>query len=396
MRSSTNRIPGIPAIPCQRHLFDIPEDVAYLNCAYISPLLNEVREAGQAGTKRKSRPWTIQPADFFNEAELARQLFAELVHANGGDIALIPAASYGIATAARNLPLQEGQSILLLQEQFPSNVYPWRELAKERGAKIVTLPRPEDDDWTRVILAALDERVAIAALSHVHWTDGATINLERIGARCRELNAALVVDGTQSVGALPLDVESVKPDFLAVASYKWLLGPYAAGFLYVAPKWQHAMPLEHNWIDREGSEDFSNLVNYRDTYQPGARRFDVGERGNIHLLPMINAGLRQLLAWGIHNIQTTIRARTNRIAERASRLGIVTLPPEQRAGHYLGLRFAGGVPEGLAQRLASEQVYVSVRGRSAVRVTPHLWVNDEDEDRFFDVLTSAMDETQAS
>ncbi len=390
MRSSTNQISGIAAIPCQRHLFDIPKDVAYLNCAYISPLLNEVREAGLAGTKRKSRPWEIQPPDFFREAEVARQLFAELIHANDGDIALIPAASYGIATAARNLPLEVDQSILLLQEQFPSNVYPWRELAKERRARIVTLPRPEDDDWTRAILAALDERVAVAALPHVHWTDGGVINLERVSARCREISAALVVDGTQSVGALPFDVEAVKPDFLAVASYKWLLGPYAAGFLYVAPKWQQAMPLEHNWIDREGSEDFSNLVNYRDSYQPGARRFDVGERGNIHLLPMINAGLRQLLAWGIHDIQSTIRARTDRIAERASELGMVTLPPEQRAGHYLGLRFPKGVPEGLAQRLAREQVYVSVRGRDAVRVTPHLWVSDEDEDRFFDVLTAVV------
>ena len=272
--------------------------MAYLNCAYISPLLNEVRAAGLAGTQRKSRPWEIQPPDFFNEADVARQLFAELIHANSGDIALIPAASYGIATAARNLPLEAGQKILLLQEQFPSNVYAWRELAKERRAIIVTLPRPENDDWTRAILAALDERVAIAALPHIHWTDGAMIHLEQVGTRCREIGAALVVDGTQSVGAFPFDVEAVKPDFLAVASYKWLLGPYAAGFLYVAPKWQRAMPLEHNWIDREGSEDFSNLVNYRDSYQPGARRFDVGERGNIHLLPMINAGLRQLLAWG--------------------------------------------------------------------------------------------------
>ncbi len=395
LRSSINQTPGARAIPCQRHLFDIPEDVAYLNCAYISPLLNEVREAGLAGTRRKSRPWEIQPPDFFTEAEIARQLFGELIHASKDDIALIPAASYGIATAARNLPLQAGQSILLLQQQFPSNVYSWRELAKEQEATIMTLPRPADDDWTRAILEALDGRVAIAALPHVHWTDGAMINLERVAARCREVDAALIVDGTQSVGALPFDVEAVKPDFLAVASYKWLLGPYAAGFLYIAPKWQQSAPLEHNWIDREGSEDFANLVNYRDTYQPGARRFDVGERGNIHLLPMVNAGLRRLLAWGIDDVQTTIRARTNRIAERAAELGIGTLPPEQRAGHYLGLRFTAGVPEGLAQRLAREQVYVSVRGRNAVRVTPHLWVSDEDEDRFFEVLTAAMDESQA-
>ena len=379
-------------ISCQRHLFDIPADVAYLNCAYVSPILHAVREAGVAGAHRKCRPWEIKPLDFFTDAEVGRGRFAELIGATAEDVALVPAASYGTATAARNLPCEKDRRIVVLHEQFPSNVYPWRELARERGAQVVTLPRPGDDDWTRTILDALDERVAIAALPQVHWTDGALIDLERVGARCREVGAALVVDGTQSVGALPFDVRAIQPDFLVVATYKWLLGPYAAGYLYVAPRWHDGMPLEHNWIDRAGSEDFTKLVDYRDGYHPGARRFDVGERGNIHLVPMANAALSQLLDWGVENIQRTIRVRTDRMAERAAALGIGTLPSEQRAGHYLGLRFAGGVPEGLADRLAAEQVYVSVRGRDAMRVTPHLWVSDEDEDRFFEVLTAAMGE----
>lgn len=380
-----NRILG-----SQRHLFDIPDDVAYLNCAYISPLLNAARDAGIDGARRKSRPWEIFPEDFFTDAELARALFAELIGGNPGEVAIAPAASYGTATAARNLPVKPGQRILVLQEQFPSNVYPWRELAKQSGGTIMTLPRPEDDDWTRVIFDALDERVAIATLPHVHWTDGALIDLVRVGERCREVGAALVIDGTQSVGALPFDVKAIQPDFVAVATYKWLLGPYGAGFLYVAPKWQDGVPLEHNWIDREGSEDFSKLVDYRDGYLPGARRFDVGERGNIHLVPMAKAGLRQLHDWGVDKIQMTIRARTDRIAERAADMGIGTLPRDRRGGHFLGLRFPRGVPAGLADRLADEKVYVSVRGRDAVRVTPHLWITDEDEDRFFDVLAATL------
>ena len=256
--------------------FDIPEDVAYLNCAYISPLLNSVRDVGIASSGRKSHPWEILPRDFFSDAEQSRALFAELIGATADDIALVPAASYGTATAARNLQVGPGERILVLHDQFPSNVYPWRELAKERGGTIITLPHPEDDDWTRAILEVLDERVAIAALPHVHWTDGALIDLERVASRCREVGAALVIDGTQSVGALPFDVNAIQPDFLVSASYKWLLGPYGSGYLYVAPKWQNGVPIEHNWIDREGSEDFSNLVEYRDSYQPGARRFDVG------------------------------------------------------------------------------------------------------------------------
>ena len=380
----------VTMLDCQRHLFDIPNDVAYLNCAYISPLLNAVRDVGIAAAQRKSHPWKIFPRDFFTDAEEARGLFAELIGATTNDVALGSAASYGTATAARNLPVQPGQRILVLQDQFPSNVYSWHALAAECDGTILTLQRPQDDNWTQSILEALDDRVAIAALPHVHWTDGAMLDLVRVGARCREVGAALAIDGTQSVGVLPFDVSAIQPDFLTVATYKWLLGPYSAGFTYVAPKWQEGTPLEHNWINREGSEDFSNLVDYRNSYQPGARRYDVGERGNIHLVPMAKTGLRQLLDWGVGNIQHTIRARTDRIAERAADMGICALPPEHRAGHYLGLRFPGGVPEGLADRLAQKNVYVSVRGRDAVRVTPHLWVTDEDEDRFFEVLTSAL------
>ena len=376
-------------IPCQRHLFDVPPDIAYFNCAYISPLMHAAREAGEASTRRKCRPWEIRPADFFTDAEAGRALFAELIGARADDVALVPSASYGISSAARNLPLAPGRRVLVLEEQFPSNVYPWRELVRERGAELLSVERPGDDDWTRSILAALDERVAVAALSQVHWIDGALIDLERVAARCREVGAALVVDGTQSLGALPFDVAAVQPDFLVAATYKWLLGPYAAGYLYVAPRWQDGVPLEHNWIDRAGSEDFSGLTAYRDAYQPGARRYDVGERGNFHLLPMANVALQQVLRWGVENVQATLRARTGRIAERVAALGIDTLPAERRAGHYLGLRFPGGVPKGLIERLAAERVYVSVRGRSAMRVTPHLWVNDEDEARFLAVLEAA-------
>ena len=377
-------------IPCQRHLFDIPSDIAYLNCAYISPLMHAAREAGEASTRRKCRPWEIGPDDFTSDAEDGRRLFAGLIGASAEDIALVPAASYGLSTAARNVPLAPGRQVLLLQDQFPSNVYPWRERARECGGEVRTLPRPADDDWTRCILEALDERVAVAALPHVHWTDGALIDLERVGARCREVGAMLVVDGTQSVGALPFDVTAIRPDFLVVATYKWLLGPYAAGYLYVAPERHDGMPIEHNWADRARSEDFTGLVDYRDAFQPGARRYDVGERGNFHLLPMANAALRQLHEWGVANIQATIRVRTRRLSERVNALGIRTLPEDRRAGHYLGLRFAGGVPEGLTARLAAERVYVSGRGRDALRVTPHLWVNDEDEARFLAVLAAAM------
>jgi selenocysteine lyase/cysteine desulfurase len=376
-------------IPCQRHLFDLPEDVAYLNCAYMSPLLTASVEAGQGGVARKARPWTVRPEDFFGESERARALFAGLVGAGADDIAIVPSASYGLAAAAANLPCPEGSRILVLAEQFPSNVYTWRELAQRGGAELLTVPRPADGDWTRAVLDALDERVSIAALPHCHWTDGGLIDLARVGARCREAGAALVVDATQSLGAWPLDLASVAPDFLVAAGYKWLLGPYSLGYLYVAPERQGGRPLEHNWIARRGSEDFARLIDYQAPYQPGARRFDVGERANFALLPASMAALEQLLAWGVERIACTLAHTTAEVVAQAASLGLSAAPAHLRAGHFLGLRFPAGLPEGLPERLAREQVHVSLRGDS-LRVTPHLYNHQQDVERLFGVLRASL------
>ncbi|MGB3682329.1 MAG: aminotransferase class V-fold PLP-dependent enzyme, partial [Rubrobacteraceae bacterium] len=214
-------------LPAQRHLFDLPEDITYLNCAYMSPQLRGVREAGNKALTLKSEPWKVAPRDFFEESERARDLFARISGGDPDGVAIIPSVSYGIAVAAANLPVRKGQNVLVLGEQFPSNVYPWRELARGRGAKLVTVPRPKTGDWTAALLDHIDEDTAVVAAPNCHWTDGSLVDLIRVGSAAREAGAALVVDATQSLGAHPLDVSEVKPDFLVSAGYKWLLGPYS-------------------------------------------------------------------------------------------------------------------------------------------------------------------------
>lgn len=376
-------------IECQRHLFDIPDDIAYFNCAYMSPLMHKVVAAGQQAVTHKANPWRITPPDFFTTPERARTLFARLINATADDIAIVPACSYGTATAAQNLPVAKGQKLIVLQDQFPSNVYPWRELAREREAEVVTIPRGGNDGWTLRILDAISEQTAIVALPHCHWTDGSLIDLEAVGRRCRAMGAALVLDLTQSIGALLFDVARVRPDFAVAAGYKWMMGTYTLGFLYVAPKYRDGRPLEHNWIARQGSENFASLVDYRDDFQPGARRFDMGEGANFSALPMVVAALEQLLDWGVENTQATLTAMTKQIAERAAPLGLRASDPSLRAGHFLGLGFPGDVPNGLPDRLGAENVYVSVRGQS-MRITPHLYNNEADVDRLIRVLAAAL------
>jgi selenocysteine lyase/cysteine desulfurase len=295
-----------------------------------------------------------------------------------------------MAQAAANIALVRTQTIVTLAEQFPSNVYPWMELAERTGAQFIAVPRPSDENWTAALLAAINAATGVVAVPHCHWTDGGLIDLEAVGNACRRVGAVLCVDGTQSVGALPFDVRSIDPDYLAVASYKWLLGPYSFGFLYVAPRRQTERPIEHNWIARRGAQDFAGLVNYQREFQDGARRFDVGERSNFALMPVADASLKLIADWTVPRILATLAHRTEAIAARArGEFGIDSVPSDRRAGHYLGLRFRGGVPADLPAELAAEHVHVSVRG-AAMRVTPHLWTTDADVERLFAVLRRAV------
>jgi selenocysteine lyase/cysteine desulfurase len=377
-------------IPSQRHLFEIPDDVAYFNCAYMSPLPKASVAAGERGLARKVRPWTITPDDFFNASEAVRARFAGLINAAPDDVAFAPAVSYGMAQAAANITLERTQTIVTLAEQFPSNVYPWMALAERTGAEFVTVPRPSDDDWTAALLGAINTATGVVAVPHCHWTDGGLIDLEAIGTACRRVGAVLCVDGTQSVGALPFDIGRIDPDYLAVATYKWLLGPYSLGFLYVAPRHQSGRPIEHNWIARRCSRDFSGLVNYQHEFQEGARRFDVGERSNFALMPVADASLKLIADWTVPRILATLARCTEAIAARArAELGIDSVPGDRRAGHYLGLRFRGRVLADLPARLAAQGVYVSVRA-AAMRVTPHLWTTDADVERLFEALRAAV------
>jgi selenocysteine lyase/cysteine desulfurase len=369
----------------QRHLFDIPDDVAYLNCAYMSPLMNDVVEAGRSGLRRKAHPWDIVPDQFFSGSEEFRDTAARLFECSADSVAIVPSASYGLATAALNLPVGKGQTILVLDEQFPSNYYPWQRLASERGASVKVVAWPEDGDWTTVVLNALTSEVAIAALPNVQWTSGGKLDLIRIGEACRRIGAALILDLTQSLGALPFSVNDVQPDFAVSACYKWLMGPYSVGILYVAPKWHCGQPLESNWIQRSNARDFTSLTMYTDEYDRGARRFDMGERSNFALLPAAQVALRQLLEWGVPQISETIGALTRKLSAAAAELGFSAPPEHFRAPHYLCLRQKASLSPSLTETLARQKVFVSVRGTS-IRVTPHVYNSVKDIERLVSCL----------
>lgn len=371
-----------------RHLFDIPDDVTYLNAAYMSPQLRAVTAAASWGLERKAKPWTFTVDDFFAPAERVRSLVAQIFDATADDVALMPSVSYGIETAVLNTPLRAGQNVVVLAEQFPSNVYPWRAAAQRSGATVRSVPRG-DGSITDAVLEHVDTNTAVVSVAAVHWTDGQLLDLSRLRVATREVGAQLVLDLTQSLGAMPFSVKELDPDFAVAAGYKWLLGPYATAYCYVAPRHQAGRPLEHGWITREGAERFAELVHYRDGFAPGARRFDMGERSNFLAVPMCEAALQQILEWGVQRLYEHLSEMNRAIAARAEPLGFVARPPEERGGHYLGLVGRRGDPQEVAQRLQAEKIFVSVRGQS-IRVTPHVYTTDADIDRFFSVLEASV------
>ncbi len=374
-------------IPCQKDFFNIPDEITYLNCAYMSPLASLVMEAGFDGVRRKSKPWEVKPIDFFKDGEHLRALFAKLIDAAADDVALIPSASYGIAVAANNIALQKNDEIVVLDEQFPSNYYQWVEAVKTQGANLITVSRQQSQDWTSAILEAIGEKTKIVAVPNVHWTDGSLIRLQEISKECREYGAKLILDVTQSLGALPFSVKEIQPGFMVCSAYKWLLGPYSIAYLYASPEYHEGKPIEHNWQNRAGSEIFSGLVSYEENFQPGARRFDVGERANFALLPVAIAALELILNWKVENIYGTIKQITDSISEKVQEIGLAVPPPNQRAAHMLGVRFPEKLPEGIAEKLAGENIIVSIRGNS-MRIAPHIYNNEADVFKLIKVLKS--------
>lgn len=379
-------------IGSQRALFDIPAGVAYFNTAYNAPQLNAARTALVAAAGAKSRPWERAAADFFADAEHIRDLAATLFGGDREGYAVVPAASYGLSAAARAIQptVTRGDRIVVLADEFPSNVLPWRRVALESGAVLTTVPRPDDGDWTTATLAVIAEGARVVAVAPCHWTNGARLDLVPIGRACRAVSATLVLDASQGLGAMPLDMATVQPDFLVSAGYKWLLCPYGVGLMYVAPPWREARPLEESWLARDNAADFTALVEYSERYMPGARRFDGGEKCTA-LLPGAIAGLEQLKAWGIGEIAGTLAAINDRIASRLEALGFALPAPAQRCPHMLGAQLPQGIGRDLVTSLRAQGVFVSQRGAS-VRFAPHVHVTDADIDQLFaalDAVTSA-------
>lgn len=376
-------------LACQRHLFDLPNDLLYFNAAAQTPCPTAAASAGREAVRRKWHPWDPERQKLGGEISRARELFAGLIGAEARDVAVTLSTSYGVAVAARNLSVGAGKSILVLQDQFPSNWYAWAEVAKRDGGSIRTVARPADGDWTAAVLEQLDSSVGLVALPNVHWCDGAVLDLVAISARVKQLGVPFVIDATQSVGAMATDIAAIDPDFMIVSGYKWLLCPDSIGFTYVAPRQQGGTPIEFNYAAYAGDPPMEMAVGYGDTFADGAKRFDMGAADSMIHLPMTVAALEQLHAWTVDGIAGYLRPIVDRIAGLAEERGFSAPPPAFRSPHFIGIRRAAPIPSDLPKRLSARGAHVSLRG-GAIRIAPYLYNEIGQVDRLFEAIDAEL------
>ena len=368
----------------QRKLFDLKKGIHYLNGAYMSPQLKAVQKAGMKGMSKKLHPWNISKEDFFDHRVKLKESFAQLIDCNDyKQISLIPSVSYGIASVANNIQLKKGQEILLVDEQFPSNVYTWQRLAKKKGGKITIIKRPKSvknrgKKWNKKILDSINKKTKVLSMGHVHWADGTLFDLKAIQEKCQSVGAKLIIDGTQSVGALPFSLEEFKVDALVLGGYKWLMGPYSSGIAYFHPTFNEGVPIEENWFNRLYSEDFKNLTNFQDRYQAGAERYSVGESSNFIGVPMMQSAIQQILAWKPKRIQKYCRKIAKRSIEALLEKGCFIEDEDYRGHHLFGIYLPKQMDiQKIQKRLSKHHVFVSYRGQ-AIRVSPHVYNSAKD------------------
>ncbi len=370
-------------LDCQRHLFGLPDDLHYLNTAYMGPQLREASRAGTAALLAKEDPTSISGADFFDPVEHIKAAFAKTINApDPKSIAIVPSVSYGLQCVANNAGLSAGQQIVTVGDVFPSGRYAFESVAQAVGATVVDVPRPADElsrvtIWNEQLLAAIDERTRVVFVPHVHWSCGTVFDLVAVREKCTLVDALLVVDGTQSVGAHPFDVAEFRPDALVVGGYKWLLGAYGFGYLYLAEHLHDGKPLEENWINRRDSHDFARLTVYTNEYREGAARYSMGEQSSFIAVAVAAATFKQLNEWTSPAIKSYADGLVEAHRDELADLGWVLPKGAQLAPHLFGLRLSSKQKQSIPPVLAAAKVNVSYRG-DFLRVSTHVTTRTKD------------------
>jgi len=388
-------------LTCQKDAFSLPTDIHYLNCATRGPFSRVVEQAGIEAIRLQTNPFSLTAAHFFEQPNRVRQLFSGLINNRSADadrIAVVPSVSYAMGVVARNLHrkpgVARGQQIVLINDELPSDVYAWERVCAELNLSIVTVPMPAElprgAAWSERLLEAIGPQTALVVVPPVHWMYGIRFDLEAISRRAKEVGAWLAIDATQTIGAMPFDLDCIRPDALVCVGYKWLMGPYSTGLAYFGEAFDDGIPLEETWMGRINSEQFHRLTQYQSTYRPKAYRYNVGEQSHFIHMPMLEAALSQLLDWQPEHIQNYARDLMADALTKLETVGCRVEDEPWRSHHLLGLWLPTTAdPVAVQQALLARKVSVSVRGR-ALRVSPNVYNDERDVAAFVDALKGSL------
>ncbi|WP_287156420.1 aminotransferase class V-fold PLP-dependent enzyme [Chloroflexus sp.] len=351
--------------------FPITERYAFLSHAAVSPLHQRVQAAVQSYLDHATRePFlAVFPQVMAQFAELKQRL-ARLINARSPDeIVLMPNTAAGINTAAVSLPLHPGDNVLVLDGDYPANIYPWQQLAY-RGVLTKVVPQHQGGLDLDLLVRRIDHRTRVIALSSAMFATGFRNDLAAVGRLCRERGIYFVVDAIQTLGAFPLDVQECHIDMLACGSQKWLLSTPGSGFLYVRHELIRDL-VPGAYVGAASSVSGMNYLDYNLTLPETAERFTLGTPNVANNLALL-AAVTLLQEVGIeritHQIATLVDALINDLQERGYQLAAST-KSEHRSGIVVALVENPAV---VAQRLYEAGIVVTPRG-AGVRIAPHFY-----------------------
>ncbi|WP_322511318.1 aminotransferase class V-fold PLP-dependent enzyme [Chloroflexus sp.] len=351
--------------------FPITERYAFLSHAAVSPLSRRVQAAVQTYLDHAARePFlAVFPHVLAQFAELKQRLARLINAASPDEIVFMPNTAAGINTAAVSLPLRPGDNVLVLDGDYPANIYPWQQLAY-RGVLVKVVPQHKGGLDLDVLVRRIDHRTRVIALSSAMFATGFRNDLAAVGQLCHERGIYFVVDAIQTLGAFPLDVQAWHIDMLACGSQKWLLSTPGSGFLYVRRDLIRDL-VPGAYVGAASSVSGQNYLDYNLTLPETAERFTLGTPNVANNLALL-AAVKMLQEVGIEQIErqinTLVAALIDDLRERGYQLAADTAP-EHRSGIVVALV---DNPNAVAHRLNEAGIVVTPRG-AGVRIAPHFY-----------------------
>jgi cysteine desulfurase/selenocysteine lyase len=368
-----------------RSLMPVAAKWAYFDHAAVAPLPAPSEQAVLAWANQATAEGDTCWPVWNRRVEQARTFAAQLLGADETEVALVHSTTEGIGLVAEGYPWREGDNVVTLENEFPSNLYPWMNLAS-RGVETRRVP-PVDGrvDLSRVE-AACDARTRIISASWVGYLSGWRTDLDALVELAHRRGALLFVDAIQGLGVFPLDVQATPIDFLAADGHKWLLGPEGAGLLYVRHEHLNLLrPLGVGWHSVVHASDYSHIEL---TLKPTAARYEGGTQNMVGFLGLA-ASLELLLDLGQSFIGGRVLEITDLACQRLQSAGAVLASPRE-ADHRSGIvsfELPGQDAAAVRQRCLAAGVALSARS-GKLRISPHAYINDADLDRLIDALTS--------